>query len=636
MATRALPRSRRQEDGFDFGDTLAGEWESAELAQQAAKRSMREYADLMPEPGVGALRFDDFPFQEEWYSEEVANAEEVVFPKGAQVGASAYGVRWTIRQVDQFTDIGLYVMPTLDDVFEFGDERIEPAIEESPYLRSRIRGKYVKNKRLKRIGRGFLHMRGSNSKSGAQSVPATFLFLDEADLLDQKNLPHILRRTTGARQRGKVPRIRWAGYPLLPNTGIDAKWQESDQRVWHVKCFECDTEQPITWEENVRWTVPGFHEGEDELNPHGDPERPLRVMRAGRDAFDDREEVGDVWRQCRHCEASLEDTKPHRKDGALREGRWIPQRPGARVIGFHVWRGMVPQTDLQQLVRASRGTKEAEREVFHALDLGRPYIGGDATLTDADLERAMSFGIERVEAYYGRNPTTMGVDVAGERDLNVQIDEQLPPEHEGVPNPRRTLWAGTCATFEEVADLIERFRVHVVAIDGNPERRMAKTLRATFPGRVVLVVYGENKFEKDEPLKLETDDDGMPLKVTVNRTDAIDAMMDAIRQVRQIPLRTPPAKWKAQMKALVRRTELDSKDRPVRRYVTTGTDGDDFAHTATYALVATELWRSFTHARQQLAEREGNVVPDEEMGFRRGAIASYEDDDYRPGLNGFG
>jgi phage terminase large subunit GpA-like protein len=147
-------------------------------------------------------------------------------------------------------------MPTLDDVFEFGDERIEPAIEESPYLLTRIRGKYVRNKRLKRIGRGFLHMRGSNSKSGAQSVAATFLFFDEADLLDQKNLPHILRRVTGARQRGKVPKIRWAGYPLLPNTGIDAKWQESDQRVWHVRCLECDDEQPITWEENVRWTVP--------------------------------------------------------------------------------------------------------------------------------------------------------------------------------------------------------------------------------------------------------------------------------------------------------------------------------------------------------------------------------------------
>jgi hypothetical protein len=614
VATRAPQRNRPDISSFDFAAAAADELALAEEQEVASRREMMDYARLMPEPSVGELRFDDFPFQVEWYSEEVANCEEVVWAKGAQVGASGYGVRWVIRQVDQFSDTGLYVMPTLDDVFEFGDERVEPAIEESPYLLSRIRGKYVRNKRLKRIGRGFLHMRGSNSKSGAQSVAATFLFLDEADLLDQTNLPHILRRVTGARQRGKVPKIRWAGYPLLPNTGIDAKWQSSDQRVWHVRCLECDDEQPITWEENVRWTVP------DRLDSSGE----LRVMRAGADEYDDRTEIEHVWRQCRSCAASLEDTSPHRKDGAIRVGRWIPKRPGAPIIGFHVWRGMVPVTDLKQLVIASRGTKEEEREAFAALDLGRPHIGGDATLTDNDLERAMSFGVEQIEAYYGPNPTTMGVDVAGERDLNVQIDEQLPPERPGVPNPRRTLWCGTCETFEQVCDLIERFRVHVVAIDSNPERRMAKALRLTYPGRVVLVEYRPNVYGGPEPLVLVNDDAGLPLKAQVNRTDAIDGMMDAIRQVRQIPLRTPPPKWKAQMKALVRRTELDTKGRPVRRYITTGTDGDDYAHAATYALVATELWRTWIRVQAIREEAEGRHVPDEEQGFRRVRLAAYD------------
>jgi hypothetical protein len=100
--------------------------------------------------------------------------------------------------------------------------------------------------------------------------------------------------------------------------------------------------------------------------------------------------------------------------------------------------------------------------------------------------------------------------------------------------------------------------------------------------------------------------------------------MDAIRQVRQIPLRTPPPKWKAQMKALVRRTELDTKGRPVRRYVTTGTDGDDYAHAATYALVATELWRTWIRVQAIREEAEGRHVPDEEQGFRRVRLAAYD------------
>jgi hypothetical protein len=631
MARAALrSSSKRDTSAVDFTVALDPITDAEERAR-AARRTLMEYADLMPEPNIGPLRFDDFPFQVEWYSEEVADAEEVVLRKGAQVGASGYGIRWCIQRVDQYRRTGLYVMPGDEHVRAFGDERIEPAIEESNYLQTRIRGKFVRNKHLKRIGSTFLHLRGSNSKAGAQSIAAQFVFLDERDLLDQTNVPHIERRISGARQLGMTPQVRHAGYPLLPNTGIDLIWQSSDQRVWHVLCRECGDEQPITWEGNVRWTTPGYHEGESEENPKGDPELPLRVMRAGTDAFEDRKSIEDVWRQCRSCGASLEDSSPGAKDGALRSGDWIPMRPGAKVIGFHVWRGMVPTTDLGAMVVASRGTSEAEREAFAALDLGLPYSQGDASLSDEDLARACSFGIPMVHRYVGSNPTTMGVDVAGERDLNVQIDEQLPAEHPGVPNPRRTLWAGTCSTFEQVADLIQRFGVQIVAIDSNPERRMAKALRSTFPGRVFLVEYGFKP--QDEPLKITMDEAGMPLKVRVNRTDAIDAMMDSVRQVRWRPPANPPPGWQAQMKSLHRVTSLDKNDVPVRTYVTTGTDGDDYAHAATFGLVATELWRMALRVQAELQARAGRVMSQEEMGFRGVRLAS-DDDRYEPGFGG--
>lgn len=617
MSTRVLRRTApRVTVGYDFADDARGGLDAATAPEEVeAPKPLREYAEEIPEPGGRALRFDDFPFQAEWYSEEVADAEEVVLAKSAQVGASGWGWRGAVRQADQFGDTGVYIFPTQDHVNEFGDERIEPGIEESSYLRTRIPQHFVHTKKLKRIGRGFLHLRGSNSRAGAQSVAAQFIYFDEYDLLDQTNLVHIERRISGARQIGKHPKIRRLGYPFTMNDGIDAAFSSSDQRVWHVVCGACGTEQPITWEENFRWKVPGYHEGESETNPRGDSSMPLRAMRPGSDAFDDRKALAEVWRCCRQCEASLEDTVPGKRDGPLRAGRWIKQNPESTIVGFHAWRGMVPVTDLRALVIASRATKEGEREAFMVLDLGRPYVTGEAALTDADLARACSFGEAQVEMYAGPLATTMGVDVAGERDLNVQIDAQLPPEAPGIPNPRQTLWCGRCSTFEQVADLIQRFRVHVVAIDSNPERRMAKALRATFPGRVVLVEYATTH---DAPtLKLEADDVGVPLKVRVNRTDAIDGMMDAVRQVRQRPLRVPPPGWASQMKALVRKTELDTKGRPFRHYVTTGTEGDDYAHTATYALVATELWRAFGLVQQQLEEAQGHHLPDEEMGFRR-------------------
>lgn len=163
---------------------------------------------------------------------------------------------------------------------------------------------------------------------------------------------------------------------------------------------------------------------------------------------------------------------------------------------------------------------------------------------------------------------------------------------------------------------------------------MAKALRATFPpGTVVLVSYDDK--DTVETLRVETGEagtvlDGVPLKVTVHRTEAIDGMMDAYRQLRAIPLREPPAGWFDQMRSLKRRTVLDTRGRARRVYVTTGTAGDDFAHAATYALVATELWRLRGGARA-FPPREQSM-PSEDLGFRRLNLSDGSDT-YHPGFN---
>lgn len=166
---------------------------------------------------------------------------------------------------------------------------------------------------------------------------------------------------------------------------------------------------------------------------------------------------------------------------------------------------------------------------------------------------------------------------------------------------------------------------------------MAKAFRAEFaPGVVVLVVY-DHKNEADS-IKLSevgqkgTPIEGVPLKLTVNRTEVIDAMMEGIRTRRVRPLADPPPGYFDQMRALKRRTVLDSKARPYREYITTGTAGDDYAHAEVYGLVATELLR-MGHGVQSIAEagRE-RALPDEQMGFRRVRLAGDHVDDYKAGF----
>lgn len=592
-------KRRSREERFSWkaetGDVIRQSRQDAAVL----RRPMRDYALLIPEPGFGPLDFDLFPYQEAWYSQEIADAEEVVWLKSTQVGMSAYAWRWAVRRTDQFGETGVYIFPTDTHVTEFGDERIEPAIEESSYLKSRIQARFVRHKRLKRIGRGFLHLRGSNSKAGAQSVAAVWLVFDEYDHLDQTNLPQIERRITGARQIGRQPRIRRLGTPTLQGFGIAQAFIESDQRVWIVTCGECGHEQQITWEENVRWrNEPGGEE-----------------QRAGRDVYEDRNEVVDAWRQCSRCAESIE--------ADIRTGRWVAQRPGRKVIGFHATRLIVPNTNLKQIIVASRSTKPMDVETFVNNDLGRPYSGAESSLTMEQLLAACELGGPKLEFYRGPYVTTMGVDVAGERDLTVRIDEQLPAEHPMVPNPRRAVWIGEVKSFNDVIELINRFGCAAIAIDDNPERRMAKALRAQFaPGRVVLAEYSLQDASKSIDIDVGengTPLEGVPLKVKVHRTEAIDAMMDSIRQLRNLPLKDPPPRWFDQMRSLQRTTKLDTKGRPVRVYETTGTSGDDYAHADVYALIATEMWRMKGGANMLLGAPR--PLPDEEFGFQRVRLA---------------
>ena len=248
--------------------------------------------------------------------------------------------------------------------------------------------------------------------------------------------------------------------------------------------------------------------------------------------------------------------------------------PG-RIRGYHVTRLIVPHTDLIELVIGSRRTKSYEVETFYNNDLGVEWAAEDAALTDAQLDRACAMGDPPQTSYQLFNPVTMGVDVASRRDLSVRISEVLPDGR------RKALWIGDVADFERVEELMADFAVHMAVIDHLPETRAAMALANRLPGRVFLCAYDENWTAK--ALRVDFD----RKLVTVNRTQTFDAMMDAIRHLRNLPLSHPPEGYYQQMKAPKRRREEDTKGRERRVYVSTGPD--DLAHAENYDLVAHEM-----------------------------------------------
>lgn len=590
---------------------------------------MRTWASLVPIAGVGPLDFSsggDWSYTvEPFYSDEAAQASESVVKKSTQVGASEGTWRQGARAADQWGDRVVYVFPTDTHVRDFGDDKIEPAIEASDHLQRRMPRRYVKHKTLKRIGNGFLYLRGANSMASAQSIGGQMLILDEYDELPPKMIAQYERRISGAKQIGKAPRIKRLGVPRYPGFGIDAAYDASDRREWHVRCRECDTVQPVRWAENMRWTMPGS----DRVYRPGDDVKPEELVNP--------KVVGDVWRACVHCEASLEGK-------AIRAGEWIATNPDSPIPGWWVHRLIVPNTDLEQIVIASRKTGDGDIEAFFQNDLGMAYAPADARLDEGTIKAAMDEGLnpdEVGQAYHGQRPTTMGMDTAGERTFNVRISEQMPAARSDEPNPRRALFIGTLyddpddsqAIWREAAELMHRFRIDVCAVDAGPERRGAKSFRQKFPGRVVLCEYAweeQTAFTVKEVGEKGTPLEGVPLTVRVNRTDAIDAMMDSIRTKLNAPLKRVPPGYIDHLKALVRRVVYDAKGRPRRVYEKEGT-ADDYAHAEVYDLVATELVRMKHGVSMQVERSKPRRITDQQIGFKRVRLDAGADD-YRPGF----
>lgn len=584
------------DDGPSFSEVLRGirhERDSersreAGLQAEVAPSSMLEWALRVPERGQ-KLNMELFPFQAPYpastagpglpglYSDEVAAARDVVIQKSSQIGVTSCLWRWAFRRADLFGDTIIYVFPTDTHVTQFGVERIDPSIEDSEYLQTRIPPGFINNQHQKRIGAGWCYLRGSTQKrvgkrqAGAQSTAAQALVFDEYDELDTRGLDQYERRVSGAAGEGKLQRIRRVGVPSMDGFGIAAQYARSDQRTWHVACRGCGCEQEVEFA-NVRW-----------VNERGE-----RTLRAGND---EPGELATAWRACNECEAELD----------VSNGRWLALNPGSKVVGFYAPRLIVPGTDLLEMVKNSRKTMPYEVESFHNHDLGLPYTPMESGLTRGIVEAACSMGEELRESYRGPLTVIGGLDVAGERNMHLRlslVDED---------GRRLPLYVSEVEDFDEIDSLMIAFNVRLLAVDSMPERRGARALAARFPGRVVLAMYVESA--DAEPILWN------PRKnlVNVHRTEAIDAMMDAVRSGRHVLPSHPPPKYVEQMIALKRRLVERASGQPRRVYVTVGNDGDDFAHAETFNVVAQDVLRMMMQAEADMPQ-ETQPTP-EEMGY---------------------
>lgn len=313
----------------------------------------------------------------------------VVFRKGAQIGATEAGNNWMGYVIHHAPGPMLYVTPTVELAKRASKSRLAPMLAAVPELalkvsspRARDTGNTLFQKDF--VG-GTLILTGANSAVGLRSMPARYLFLDEASAypadLDGEGDPIdlALRRTATFRRNRKVFIV---STPTL--AGVDAIepfYEQSDKREYFVPCPDCGEFQTIEWE-RLQW----------------DKATPDQVALA-----------------CQHCGSLIDESAKH---VMLPRGEWRATQEGnGHSVGFHLSSlyspiGWYSWRDAVRDWLASEGSAE-KRKTFVNTVLGQPWKEiGESVDAHPLMARAEDYPAEAPE---GIGLLTAGIDVQADR-----------------------------------------------------------------------------------------------------------------------------------------------------------------------------------------------------------------------------
>ncbi len=375
---------------------------------------------------------------------------DIVYKKASQVGLTERMLTEALWLPDQYKENSLYLFPTSGTLADLVQERIDDPINNNRYLTvvsgraKKLLGKWADKVGMKRMSRGFCYFRGSNKPTQITSVSADAVFVDELDRMIVENIPYFDKRTEHSNRRW----MRWASTPTIPGFGIDAKYIESDQHEYYLKCPHCGEWQKLTFWDNI------------------DQEREKLICKKCR------EEI-IPW----ECEAE-----------------WRAENPDSKVRGYFISQLYSPRLNISKLIKESKKTAEWEVQQFYNQNLGIAYEPKGAKLTEADFDAAKRDYLIPLRGTEG----FMGVDVG--KVLHCIIRDR-----------KRVLLIKDLKDFEELDTYMRDYNVKVSVVDALPETREAQKFANRFKGRVYLCYYSglkevkEGEWFKKEPQKVNTD-----------------------------------------------------------------------------------------------------------------------------------
>lgn len=425
------------------------------------------------------MSFADKPYLLQPYMDG-PKLDEWVVRKAVQTGWSEWCIQFALERAGWHGRIVAYVLPTYPVRDRFVQQRIDPLLLDVPAYRERAPGsgfqssaqlakKAAGNLKLKRFGPGSLLFLGSNTEGDFVEFSADILIIDEFDACESLNLAKARDRVR-ASPYAQIVRL---GNPTLPRVGISRMYDDSDMRRWFYRCDRCGFRQPLDWFLNVVQ-----QDGDGAWVPR-DKARWSGLN--GRGSFTPTP-YEDIRPVCLRCHEPF----VRKADGAL----WVPEQPSRKMRGYTVSLMDVLTNALWPLFcewLAAQADPEA-LQTFYKSVLGVPFEFQGARLTGADLEATCTgdpIDWTGGDKYRGKT-VVAGVDVGSV--LHTTIDVITPGKDDEDP-VRTCVFVGAARTFEEVADLFQRYHVDVAVVDSQPEIHKAQELRDQFLNEGGAVVW---------------------------------------------------------------------------------------------------------------------------------------------------
>jgi hypothetical protein len=351
--------------------------------------------------------FASFPFLEGIYRDR--NREKVII-KAAQVGASEFLLSeafWSAMRHGRST---YYTLPTARGMQSFVKTKVVPAIEAAPAIKAVLGTDDVS---VKKIGRAFMHFVGAQSIGQVISASAERVVRDEYDFIPYEVRPVIPKRSGFAIDS----ELEDVCVPTFPETGIDARYEESDRKEWAVYCPRCR-----------KWHVP-------------------------------------IWSNVDLDRALLRCATPRCNNWVdrLGPGKWFAGNRDSKISGYRISKLFSPRATLEELIATFRACEsELEIQYFWNSDLGIAYSAKGENIDRTTLDGCVDRAYHLPSGASG--PTFMGVDVG--KLLNVRINKYS--GRRAVP-----VFIGSFENFEDLDELLPRFGVSFFVVDALPETREA-------------------------------------------------------------------------------------------------------------------------------------------------------------------